>query len=239
MLDNRKTSTFRHSLCLLGALTVISAVLPAGSASAQGLLELLFGGFRRSGPPAAAQAYADPLGSGERSETRGERGPSVGYCVRLCDGQPFPIQRNAGATPIQVCNAFCPASKTKAFSGSSIDRAVASDGTRYADLDNAFVYRQKLVPNCTCNGKTAGGLATLDVNTDPTLRAGDIVATNNGLVAVKDTRKGSAEFTPLSSEASRKLADVKVAPVSKPAQATPSNVSAPGSDEDRRAQLSR
>jgi hypothetical protein len=237
-LDNRKSSTFRHSLYLLGTLTVMSAVLPAGSASAQGLLELLFGGFRRSAPPAAAQAYADP-GSGERGETRGERGASVGYCVRLCDGQPFPIQRNAGATPIQVCNAFCPASKTKAFSGSSIDRAVASDGSRYADLDNAFVYRQKLVPNCTCNGKTAGGLATLDVNTDPTLHAGDIVATNSGLLAVKDTRKGSAEFTPLSSEASRKLADVKVTPGSKPATQTTPISSAPGSDEDRRAQLSR
>ncbi len=35
--------------------------------------------------------------------------------------------------------------------------------------------------NCTCNGKTALGLAKIDLAADPTLRAGDIVATAQGL----------------------------------------------------------
>ena len=61
--------------------------------------------------------------------------------------------------------------------------AVAGDGAHYADLDSAFSYRKQLVRNCTCNGKDAFGLAAFDLNTDPTLRPGDIVATKSGFKA--------------------------------------------------------
>ena len=64
----------------------------------------------------------------------------------------------------------------------------ARDGARYADLDSAYVYREHLVPNCTCNGKDAFGLATFDVKSDPTLRPGDIVATKNGFMAYAGKR---------------------------------------------------
>src|SRR5436853_198300 len=56
------------------------------------------------------------------------------------------------------------------------------DGSRYEDLENAFVYRERTVDNCTCNGRTPYGLATLDARNDPTLRPGDLIATNEGLV---------------------------------------------------------
>ncbi len=72
---------------------------------------------------------------------------------------------------------MCPAAQTKVFAGGSIDHAVSNDGKRYSDLPNAFTYRKQLVNSCTCNGKTAGGLVRVDVKADPTLRAGDIVAT--------------------------------------------------------------
>lgn len=219
MHQNQKIQAFRPSALLIGAIAIIS-VLPAGPASAQGLFDLLFGGFRRSSPP-AAQAYADPSGTvaepGERSSGGGGGGPYVAYCVRLCDGQHFPVTRVSGVSPAQACNSFCPAAKTKVFSGSGIDRAVASDGARYADLANAFVYREKTVANCTCNGQTTGGLATQDINADPTLRPGDIVATNAGLSAYSGNKKGAAEFTPLSGDARRRLADVKVRPAAAPA----------------------
>ena len=52
-----------------------------------------------------------------------------------------------------------------------------SDGSRYADLDTALLYRKQLVAGSTCNGRDRFGLAHVDVNTDPTLRPGDIVAT--------------------------------------------------------------
>jgi hypothetical protein len=109
----------------------------------------------------------------------GSTGQSLAYCVRLCDGRYFPMPRHSNATSIQLCNAFCPAAKTQVFHGSQIDHAVASNGARYASLQNAFVYRQKIVPNCTCNGKDEFGLAKIDVKSDPTLKPGDIVSTGD------------------------------------------------------------
>ncbi len=79
----------------------------------------------------------------------------------------------------------------------AIDHAVASDGSRYADLDTAFLYRKQLVAGCTCNGRDRFGLAHIDVNTDPTLRPGDIVATKTGLVAVTGMKNKVADFAPI------------------------------------------
>ena len=133
-----------------------------------------------------ASAYSDPhpvmqerYGPASTPSISGGSGQSVAYCVRLCDGRYFPMQRHANATSIQLCNAFCPAAKTQVFNGSQIDHAVASNGARYASLDNAFVYREKIVPGCTCNGKDEFGLAKIDVAKDPTLRPGDIVASGD------------------------------------------------------------
>lgn len=131
-------------------------------------------------------AYSDPgpvmqerYGPASTPSIGGGTGQSVAYCVRLCDGRYFPMQRHANATSIQLCNAFCPAAKTQVFNGSQIDHAVASTGARYASLDNAFVYREKIVPGCTCNGKDTFGLAKIDAAHDPTLRPGDIVASGD------------------------------------------------------------
>jgi hypothetical protein len=133
-----------------------------------------------------ANAYSDPgptmrdrHGPASTPSIGGSTGRSVAYCVRLCDGRYFPMQRHANATSIQLCNAFCPAAKTQVFNGSQIDYAVASSGARYANLENAFVYRQKIVPGCTCNGKNEFGLAKIDVKSDPTLKPGDIVSTGD------------------------------------------------------------
>lgn len=131
-------------------------------------------------------AYADPgaimqerHGPANMPSIGGSTGRAVAYCVRLCDGRYFPMQRQANATSIQLCNAFCPAAKTQVFHGSQIDHAVTNNGARYASLDNAFVYRQKIVENCSCNGRDAFGLAKIDVASDPTRRPGDIIATGD------------------------------------------------------------
>jgi hypothetical protein len=94
---------------------------------------------------------------------------------------------------------MCPASKTKIFSGTDIDHAAANDGKRYPDLENAFVYRQRLVDQCTCNGKDAFGTARIDLASDPTLRAGDIVVTADGLAKVNAAASAhkSVAFTPI------------------------------------------
>jgi hypothetical protein len=204
-------SIYKRLGCGLAAVALFGAaslVLPS-PASAQGLLGAIFealGGRPAYRPP--VQAYADP---GRRYDPLGlftepprdmapPSGPAAAYCVRTCDGRYFPIAPQANATPAELCRAMCPASKTKMFSGAGIDRAVARDGTRYADLENAFVYRDRIVDGCTCNGKNAFGLAPIDAASDPTLRQGDIVATKTGLMAYtpRRTRRGeTADFTPV------------------------------------------
>ena len=219
-----RASASRAATLTLAGLSIAAAAFPV-PASAQSLFESFFGSFNRhSGPslPARSQAYADPGApsvAAPESPSIGA-GQTVAYCVRLCDGRYFPIQRQAAATPVQLCNALCPASKTKVFSGSEIKGAAAADGTRYADLDHSFLYRERLVPNCTCNGRDAFGLAPIDINADPTLRRGDVVATDDGLkefTGARTKRGQTAEFTPvdksaLSSDARRKLTSVSVTP---------------------------
>jgi hypothetical protein len=219
MLVHLDRASINRATPLILAGLMIAAVAWPGEASAQGLFEAFFGAFRQpayQSLPPRTQAYADPALPAAPS------GRSVAYCVRLCDGRYFPIQRNASATPIQLCGALCPASKTKVFSGDEIHGAVAPDGSRYADLSNAFVFRERLVANCTCNGKDAFGLAPVDVAADPTLRPGDVVTTENGLMTVAGARSKkrssqTADFTPvdmsgLSADVRRELTAVTVAP---------------------------
>jgi hypothetical protein len=201
-------------------LGVLAAVQPA---SAQGLFDALFGGGFRRAPaylPPQATSYADPFGGYERERRAPAAdyggGPSMTYCVRLCDGRFFPLPRHAGASPAELCHSFCPASKTMVFSGSKIDYARAANGTRYADLDKAFVYRDRVVENCTCNGKDGLGLARLNSESDPTLRPGDIVATNDGLATFHGRNSKTAEFTPIkasSGDWAKRLSAIKVTPV--------------------------
>jgi hypothetical protein len=209
------------------ALAAAALVVMPQPASAEGFFESLFGGaFRRHEPAPSvprASSYADPISSGHSSSRRsadyGGGSGSVGgaaFCVRTCDGRFFPLQRNASATPAEICKSFCPAAKTVVFHGSKIDYAVGPNGQRYADLDNAFVYRERVVDNCTCNGKDAFGLVRMDTAADPTLRQGDIVATTDGLASVRSKNGKTAEFSrinPSSSEWGRRLSATKVTPV--------------------------
>jgi hypothetical protein len=212
---------FRLAASLLAAALVVPAVT---GASAQGLFDFLFGGFHNYRnqprlPPPGAYGYA-PYGDlpfYERRWPRGGSGESA-HCVRLCDGSHFPIQTRTDARPERLCNALCPASKTRIFFGGEIDEAAAADGTRYSELENAFAYRQRLVPQCTCNGKDHLGLAAIDAGVDPTLRPGDLVAANRGLMAFTGkSRSGEARnFTPIEQYAGlprdlrRRLADITV-----------------------------
>jgi hypothetical protein len=211
------------------ALAVSLCAFAPQTASAQGLLDALFGGFGgghrvRSLPPQAS-SFANPFDfdRGERRPSSNEYsgGGGQAYCVRTCDGRPFPLQRNAHISPAELCKSFCPASKTMVFYGGKIDTA-SSGGTRYADLDNAFIYKEKLVEGCTCNGKDPVGLAQVSVMSDPTLRAGDIVATNNGLQTVRNTGNKTAEFTPVTAaQLGKQWAGLKVSPQPEPQKIEP------------------
>lgn len=254
-IPDRSTAVGRAGGALVAALMVCFAgsVQPA---VAQNPFEALFGSryYNRPEPlPPRASSYADPLGPIGRSSNRHDGGYSrslggaTAFCVRTCDGRYFPLRRHAGVSPAKACRAFCPASRTMVFSGSKIDYAAARNGKRYADLKNAFVYRDRMVANCTCNGKDALGLAHQSVTSDPTLRPGDIVATNDGFVTYRGKHGKTAAFTPIdpsSSAWARKLSKIKV----QPAPSASKTEVAPISDEEaaavlrnelRRAQLER
>ena len=93
------------------------------------LFEALFGGMfhRRAPAPLPRKQFlrrpARPAAPAPVRRGRGF-GHGIAYCVRLCDGRYFPIQRHAGASPAELCHSFCPAAKTTVFSGSKIDTAV-------------------------------------------------------------------------------------------------------------------
>jgi hypothetical protein len=199
--------------------------------SAEGLFDFFFGGLQRqlrNAPPsssntdpftgqqnASGQQYVPPT----RSAAAGGSGPA--FCVRTCDGKYFPLMRSA-LSPAQMCQAFCPASTTKIYFGSSIDGAYAAGGERYADSENAFAYRKALRADCTCNGREPVGLAPVDLALDTSLKAGDVIATSDGLVAYTGIRVGNdqaADFTPVASypgltaQVRARLGEMKVAPV--------------------------
>ena len=212
---------FVATLALAGSVTLAPRM-----ASAESLFDFFFGGTQkqRQAPPQAS-FFADPFGLNQppapppRPVASSGSGPA--FCVRSCDGRYFPLSRG-NATPVQMCQAFCPASVTKVFFGSTIDSASSGNGERYADSENAYAYRKALRADCTCNGRDAAGLAPIDLTLDTSLRPGDVIATTSGLVAYSSAKAGSgqtAEFTPVASypgltaEVRARLGEMKVAPV--------------------------
>lgn len=244
---------FHGKYITIGVLGLISVGLTQ-PASAQGIFERIFGGLRHAveapRPPINISAFADPLTSlGDKPEPRAE-GSAKAFCVRISDGFYFPVQSRPGMNAAQSCSAFCPSGKTALYSGSRIESAVANDGSRYEDLDNAYLYRKQLVAGSTCNGRDAFGLARTDVKDDPTLRPGDVVATKSGLMAFTGTTNKVADFTPVDSyrgmpkTARDKLSEVKIMPPNpgavEPTLATITPVSdRTRGNERRRAQLDR
>ena len=159
------------------------------------------------------QVYAPRRERRVRYSGGGSGGGGQAFCVRSCDGRYFPVTASDNASRAASCNSFCPASETKVFSGSSIDNATAEDGKAYSDLPNAFRYRNELVSGCTCNGKDQIGLAPVKIENDPTLRKGDIVAGENGLLVAgrsADKRGAELNFSPASEKVRAKYARVPV-----------------------------
>jgi hypothetical protein len=220
-------TVLRFTLVVAGLFAAIAISAPE-TARAQGLFDVLrgiFGGGRpppqRAAPPMLLEDFPRGGGPDDIRIPGDAGGPRAHYCVRLCDGRYFPIPTGSGSqSPQQLCSAMCPATKTDIYSGSGIERAASSSGKPYSALPNAFVYRDRLVSNCTCTGKDPTGVAQIDVQSDPTLRPGDIVVTEDGPVVFKGDRRGSrksSDFVPvnedkrLSSQLRQELSRMRVA----------------------------
>jgi hypothetical protein len=205
---------------LVAAAIIGPVALAPEMSSAEGLLDFFFSGSHKQQHQSSffANVFNNNPQSPPPQPVVASAGP--GFCVRSCDGKYFPLMRGA-ASPAQMCQAFCPASPTKVFFGSSIDSAYAASGERYADSENAFAYRKALRADCTCNGHNPGGLAPVDLALDGSLRPGDLLATTDGLVAYSGIRVGNdqaPDFTPVASfpglapEVRARLNDMKVVP---------------------------
>jgi hypothetical protein len=218
----------RRHLTLVAATLVGAVTLVPAQVSAENLLDFLFGGAKQQSRQGQQQpSLFDPFGLNQQQPQQAAPAPRIAssgpaFCVRSCDGKYFPLTLRGNATPVQLCQAFCPATATKVYYGGSIDGAASSTGERYADSENAFAYRKALRADCTCNGRDPAGLAPVDLTLDTSLRAGDVVATTDGLVAYTGVRVGnnqSADFTPVASypgltaELRARLGEMKVAPV--------------------------
>src|SRR5260370_22997061 len=217
----------RRRMMLVAATALAGAVaLAPRMAAAEGLFDFFFGGAQKQQHQAPSQAnfFADPFGLNPQPAPTAPRpvasGSGPAFCVRSCDGKYFPLARG-NATRVQMCQAFCPASATKVFFGSTIDAASSATGERYAESENAYVYRKALRADCTCNGRDPAGLALVDLMLDTSLRPGDVIANTNGLVAYSGIKVGAsrtAEFTPVASypgltaDVRARLGEMKVAP---------------------------
>jgi hypothetical protein len=114
-------------------------------------------------------------------------GPSGGYrtvCVRTCDGYYYPISYATSpdhfAEDAQTCQQTCPGTDVVLMSnptGSDITQAVASNGSPYSALPNAFKYRTSLVPACGCRKPGQSWSQALSGLRDNTLQQDDIVVT--------------------------------------------------------------
>jgi hypothetical protein len=220
----------RRRMMLIAATALAGSVtLAPRIASAEGLFDFFFGGGaqkQQRQAPAQANFFADPFGLNQQPAPPPRQAASSGsgpaFCVRSCDGKYFPLMARGNAPPVQMCQAFCPASATKVYFGSSIGIASSANGERYSDSENAYAYRKALRADCTCNGRDPAGLAPVDLTLDASLRPGDVVATTDGLVAYSGIRVGinqTAEFTPVASypgltaDVRARLGEMKVAPV--------------------------
>uniref|UniRef100_Q07QT1 DUF2865 domain-containing protein n=1 Tax=Rhodopseudomonas palustris (strain BisA53) TaxID=316055 RepID=Q07QT1_RHOP5 len=197
-------SQFRTAGVAVASMALLLA--SGGVAPAQDFFSTFFGGF---GPPQRVYRDAPPIplpfaAEGEvaprRATPRRAYGGGQAYCVRTCDGRYFPVSGPDNASRAESCNSLCPAADTKIFyGGSSIDNASAG-GKNYSELPNAFRYRDEIVAGCTCNGKDHFGLAKVDIDDDPTLRKGDLVASSDGLMVAgrADRRHGDLKLSPAS-----------------------------------------
>ena len=205
-------------------LGVIAFTVALPAAAQENFLWRMFGGFGAPPPlvapsrPAARPRARVPVVE-ERAPRRhqearrkvahrtgGDKGDKQAWCVRTCDGRSFPLGAAEDDSRVALCNNFCPASTTEVVFGSAVDDAKTERGKSYSELPNAFRYRTEIVDGCTCNGKDQFGVAAVSVETDPTLRKGDMVASGEGLMVTKRRagKHAEAKFSPASARVSAK-----------------------------------
>jgi len=189
-----------RNVATASAAILVAAALTAVPAQARDFFSSFMSAFTGSNShdpqPPTALPFATEGDPAAQPPARATQSASA-YCVRTCDGRYFPISGAGGESRAKTCSSLCPASETKVVYGGGIDHAYTDKGQSYSALPNAFRYRNEVVSGCTCNGKTPGGLAKIDINDDPTIRRGDKFADADGkLTSAPKTAASAANYTP-------------------------------------------
>ncbi len=130
-------------------------------------------------------------------------------CVRLCDGAFFPADDVADEGTIAgreaLCSSQCPDAATRLYliphGEEKIDTAVSLDGQRYSELPAAFRYSKVHDATCSCGRHRQGQDTFLALMKDLTLRRGDAVMTEKGVLVFNGMEGGMhrpADFVTLS-----------------------------------------
>jgi hypothetical protein len=145
-------------------------------------------------PPVAVTALTPSAAPAKRKERSSVKlAAKSAVCVRLCDGYFFPTDSAA------ACGALCPGAATEAFfqppGVDGIDKALSATGRKYTTLANAFRYRTSFDETCSCRGGDTANASLLALS-DPTLRQGDVVMTEDGMKVFRGggSQKGENAF---------------------------------------------
>jgi hypothetical protein len=163
---------------------------------------LFGGGARREVPEITVRPNGLPANATPRAaESRTPSGENVSgaraFCVRTCDGFFFPagpaMSGDGRRAQQMTCNSMCPGAEVALYtlaSQGSIEDAVGPRGQAYSALRTAFRFRQSVDRTCSCQSVATNGLARLPITHDFTLRAGDVVVTEQGVRVFR----GAARF---------------------------------------------
>ena len=160
----------------VAAVALLALASGVQSVAAQSFFETLFGppSWKQTAPPPRTFSPG-PSGIGippsrmpERyspaprdDDDTGRSSRSGGYrtlCVRTCDGYYFPINQSTSRGGLlkdsDACRQRCGSTESRLFyaPAGSVDMndAVDLQGRSYARLQNAFLYRKRLINGCTC-----------------------------------------------------------------------------------------
>jgi hypothetical protein len=163
--------------------------------------------------------------SGDLANPLAQSGTVRTVCVRTCDGFYFPISYATNASRFRedekTCQRLCPASEVMLFSypteGGDVAQATSINGVPYAQLPNAFKYRQQFDAACSC--KKPGQSWADALGRDEAVEPGDVVVTEERAKELSQppAQKGQAKGR---------------APAATPPAATPAQAPAPAAESD-------
>ncbi|HVX76100.1 MAG TPA: DUF2865 domain-containing protein [Bradyrhizobium sp.] len=186
----------------------------------------LFGGNNPAAAPGAGPG--EPVGP---IDNGGQSGTYRTVCVRSCDGFYFPI--SFATVPARfpdderTCKALCPAADATLFTyrnpGEDMHSAVSINGQPYTSLPNAFAYRQKFNPTCSCRAPGQSWADALkNIDDKSTAQQGDITVTEENA-----KRLSQVPTRPLPASTKKGAPAASTAPpASNPSNAAPADTTA-------------